>query len=212
MIKILFAFRWRKIFCILLLMFLYLYKDGYPQKKLSFKNLNIGMGLNSTEYKISFPEIRGFSNNEIKKSLLIDLRLSFYTFRGLIFVPNFEFWSWGIFPPEQENKPKISIDEFKLNFDFLYLMKTSRKFSPYIGSGIGLHLIAVDVMFPGKYYYVSPYRTIREITEKRYRIGYNTIGGIELNFFKGLTILLEVRWEKTNILNQWKYLIGISMF
>jgi len=186
---------------------------GYSQSKFGFRNLFIGMGFNSSEYKIDFPEVRDFNpNTEIKKSLLIDLRFSFNIPKGLIFVPAFEFWSWGIFPVNSQEETQITLNEFKLNFDLAYPFKFSQRYVPYLGAGPGVHLIVVDALFPSNTYHIQTFRMIAEITEKRYRLGYNIFAGMELPLTSALTLKLETRWEKTNIIEQWKYLVGLSMF
>jgi len=189
------------------------FQEGVSQDRFSFKNLQIGMGFNKSHYDISFPEVSNFRpNTDLKESLLIDLRLNFYIPKGLTFIPSFEFWSWGAFPTAKETFSQLSLDEYKLNLDFAYPYKLSARYTPYIGVGPGMQLVVVNALFTGTTQQSTSYRSIGSITEKRYRLGYNFFGGIEFTLFKGLSFNMEVRWEKTNILEQWKYLIGISMF
>ena len=187
-------------------------REAVSQNRFSFRNFNIAMGFNRTSYDIQFPEIVSFSDESTKESLLIDLRGQLYLSKGFVFIPNFEVWSWGVFPSSKESIVKRSMDEFTVNLDFARFFKASEKFLPYWGAGIGIHILVIDVEFPNKNYIGSGARPIRSIYEKRYRSGTNVFGGFEFKIIPSLTFFIEGRWEKTNLVEQWKYLLGVSMF
>ena len=176
-----------------------------------FKNFNIAVGENSIKLNIIYPEIIGYSDMDFKNSFLIDMRFDFRTFKGIRFSPTAEWWSWGNFPKRSSIGVSNSISGLDFNFDLNHFIFNKKRFSPYLGTGLGFHFTYTDSNFPYEMFKDVPI-VIEEITEYNFKTGMNFIAGSDFYVNDNVTIFSEIRFEYAPGLNQFKFLIGISTF
>lgn len=184
-------------------------KFGYSQSFLEFNNLNLGLGMNSSEYAITIPEIPGYEDNAVRKSLYIDFQFEFKTRSGINFKPGIGFWSWGVFPGRNENQFTKTVDNFTFNFDFTKDFFISERFILFGGAGLAMQYVGILIKPPERYYYIYG---LSQITENYIDPGYNLIFGQKLEIISDFFLNIHVKKEISKHINQWKIFFSISMF
>ena len=193
-------------------MFTFLNCDaGFAFLKLRFNNFNIALGATGVNYPIRFPEVQNYSQTEIKSAFLIDMRFDFETYLGLRFSPSAQWWSWGEFPEFGSGETENSISGLDVNFDIHYFLSKGKRFSPYVGTGLGLHLTYSESQFPYNLF-EDIALVVTSITEYRFKRGVNIMAGSDIRINDNVTLFGEIRYDYAHELNQIKFLIGISTF
>lgn len=199
----------RKSSLLIFVLFVIFLKFGYSQSFLEFNNLNLGLGINSSEYVITIPEIPGYEDNDVKKSLYIDFQFEFKTRLGINFKPGIGFWSWGVFPQGNENNLTKTIDNFTINFDFTKDLHLSEKIIFFGGAGLAMQYVGVLIKPPERYYYIYG---LSQITENYINPGYNIIFGQKLEIISDFFLNIHIKKEISKYIDQWKIFFSISMF
>ncbi len=179
-------------------------------QKFSFDNMNIGIGINSSDVNIVIPEIPEFSNYDTKGSLLVDFRFNFKTFFGLRFAPGVAFWSWGEFPEDPSSGAKVSLENLSINLDVHYRLNKNKKISPYFGAGPSFQSISITNSF-AKSVQPNPGNILR-IDENYFYPGLNFACGLDYRLNTDYYINLELRREISRKVDQWKFAAHISLF
>ena len=184
------------------------FKTADAQKLLSFQNLNLGIGFNSSNYVISPPEFPVLNDDGIKSSLYIDFQFDFLTKYGFNFKPGVGFWSWGVFD-EEDNGIIRTLDNYTVNFDFVKNFKLNSKVSFFARAGLSLQYLGIYIEIPDRY---SMYTNVSQITENYFYPGLNLIFGEKTEIFSEFYLNIEIKRELSKKIDQWKIFIGISMF
>jgi len=181
---------------------------------LDFQNTSIGVGINRTNYSFSYPEVPRFYNNTLKQSFVIDIRTNFSIPNGFRFSPLFELWSWTDNSGKRYNVIQNGANDYLFSFDITRPVTRSKRLTWYLGSGVGIHFFTYWTIFPrfsSQYNYQTRFQ-IRSITEHKVIPAPDYLTGFEFYFWEGFYISTEIRYENNQKLNQWKYIISISMF
>ncbi|MFC1477028.1 hypothetical protein ACFL6L_01020 [candidate division KSB1 bacterium] len=211
----------RKAYCIILVLTLFLAgsaEEVITQEEgnfpLQFRNMTLGMGFNSTRYNFTYPELPDMVNADTKQSLLIDLRVNFFTYYNFQVSGVFELWSWTDNSGVRFDIPQNGTNDFAFMLDISHFIPLTDSVELYGGAGGGIHFVANWTKFPRfvPYYETGTLNQLKQITEHKTLFTPNLIGGVQYRLWNGMYMTGEIRHEFSHDLQQWKYIIGFSMF
>lgn len=183
-------------------------------ESVSFKNMSIGIGWNRTDYDFGYSDISDYFNNTLKESFLIDIRINFKGPYDFTLSPTFELWSWTDNSGAQFDVVQNGVNDYMFSLDVSKVIATRKRFSSYIGGGVGLHFLTYWTNFPrfNPYFQDGSFNQLQNITQHTLVIAPDLIAGLEFSPWEDFFISTEIRREFRNELRQWKFLINFSMF
>jgi len=184
------------------------------QRFLQFRNMSIGMGFNSSDFTITYPEARFINHSDPKHTLLIDLRVNFLTAGDYQFSSIFQFWSWADNSGARNDIPQNGMNDFAFLFDIMRFFPLTDRIEFIGGIGGGIHLMSFWTNFPldYPYYETGTLNQLQQIYEQRTIYSPGVLSGIQFEIREGLFLTSEARYEFASDLKQWKFLMGISLF
>ena len=202
----------------ILALFLFLLADltlfSSPGKAIlgiKIRNVSLGGGLNAAWKPADYPEVPFYSESDIKKSFLIDIRLDIPAWKKWRVVPEFSYWNWGRFPKQGSDGPESQLLSFDFSLGLQRIFERKGRWQPYAGAGLGLYVSRHRTQFPLEMFERRAL-VVFEITEKTLKVGPNFAIGNDFFIFPKIAFFQELRYEMASGLHQVRFLVGFNTF
>ncbi|MFC1513639.1 hypothetical protein ACFL5P_01390, partial [candidate division KSB1 bacterium] len=173
----------------------FIYSQYIPD--FSFKDMAIGMGFNHAQYDFSYPEVSNFENRDIKKTLLIDVRVNFEFPHSIIVSPVFQHWSWTDRSGSDFDLIQNGFYDYMFGIDFSRQIYEKANFKSSVGGGFGTHLITYWTKFPrfNKYYELNTGSQIQKIIQHKTYFTPDFFINMQYQVISDFYLITEIRRE-----------------